>query len=109
MGDLKKHQKCIFFLKVKLFHLGIQRPILKTFNFQEEGTLISKDIKFGHGKLENNNKSFQLEIEIFNVGLIERFKKYIYDTEKHLQIPSLLFDVRKGSSAIAQCSKPDFR
>lgn len=52
--------------------------MMKTLNFQEQGTLISKDLRFGHGKLGNKNKSFQLKLEIFNVGLMERVKKHIW-------------------------------
>lgn len=58
--------------------------MMKTLNFQEQGTLISKDIRFGHGKLGNENKSFQLGIEIFNFHLIRRVKNILYGTEKQL-------------------------
>lgn len=57
--------------------------------------------------LENKNYSLQLGKEIFKIGLMEL--KNTYSTKIQLQIPNPLSDIRKGNSATAQSSKPDFR
>lgn len=84
--DLKKHRKYIFLKKAKLFHVGIKWLMMKTLNFQEQGALISKEVRFGHWKLGNKTKSFQLGIQYLRRVQWKVFKN-ICGTEKTTRNP----------------------